>query len=271
MALTLEDSAQVFYQALPYADEFRGHTFVIACGDLRPATQKAFCRDVSLLRAVGVTPVVVRPARNGDARKAREFVRDFGDFGRAVGLSGAHGGLVVAEQDGSVAVDIHMVNVLKADYICVLEALGTRRSTPGVEAAAETMQVDHHEVAAAVAVALNAYKLIFVAGEEVVGLRPAGDGSARTVSEMRATTDVLELVTGPAEVHNAVHAVRDALDQGVSFGHVIPDQRHTILAELFSERGIGTKLWPAGTWESGGRCPAGYNLWPKQEIEDFEL
>jgi acetylglutamate kinase len=60
--ISLARRAQVLAQALPYIRSFHGKTFVIKCGGnamTSPELKAAFGRDLTLLRLVGMSPIVV--------------------------------------------------------------------------------------------------------------------------------------------------------------------------------------------------------------------
>jgi acetylglutamate kinase len=133
------EKAEVLVEALPYIQRFRGKTVVMKYGGHAmedPKLRDSFCRDVVLLKLVGLNPVVVHgggpqigqmlerlgiPSRfaagmritddatmkivemvlAGDVNM--EIVRLIGMHGgRAVGLSGKDGGLAVARRLGRV-------------------------------------------------------------------------------------------------------------------------------------------------------------------------
>jgi len=54
--------AQVLTEALPYIQKFTGKTIVIKFGGnamIDPALHESFARDVVLMKAVGINPIVV--------------------------------------------------------------------------------------------------------------------------------------------------------------------------------------------------------------------
>jgi acetylglutamate kinase len=134
------NKAQVLVEALPYIQKFRGKVIVMKYGGHAmddPHLRDSFCRDVVLLKLVGLHPVVVHgggpqigqmlerlsiPSRfhaglrvTDDATMQvvqmvlaggvnMDIVRLIGRHGgRAVGLSGEDGGLAVARRLGEVA------------------------------------------------------------------------------------------------------------------------------------------------------------------------
>ena len=97
--------------------------------------------------------------------------------------------------------------------------------------------------AAAVAAALGAYKAIFLT--DVIGwLSDPGDPESRisqsTADEVRAA---LPGVSGG--MRPKLQACVEALEGGVRNAYIIDGRRpHALLLELFTDEGIGTKLWP---------------------------
>jgi acetylglutamate kinase len=136
------EKATVLVEALPYIDKFRGKTIVIKYGGHAMDDERlreSFCRDVVLLKYVGINPVVVHGGgpqigqmldRLGIASKFvagmrvtddetmrvvemvlaggvnKELVRlvnkVYGAGGRAVGLTGKDGGMIAARRVGKL-------------------------------------------------------------------------------------------------------------------------------------------------------------------------
>ncbi len=74
-ALTPEARTESLIEALPYIQEFRGHTFVIKYGGAAmedDATVEKFLRDVVFLEAVGINPVVVHGGGKAITARMRE-------------------------------------------------------------------------------------------------------------------------------------------------------------------------------------------------------
>jgi acetylglutamate kinase len=103
-----------------------------------------------------------------------------------------------------------------------------------------SLSINADEVAAAVAVALGAKKLIFLT--DVPGiLESAPDGElVRQVTE----ADLLRRIEAGSLTGGMKHkarAIRTALAGGVERVHVLDGrQPHSVIAELFTDRGVGT-------------------------------
>ncbi len=170
----------------------------------------------------------------------------------AVGLCGDDGSLfevtkrLLADDDGNPRdlgfvgaidrVDVDVLNHIAEDYIPVVASVGA-------DADGRSYNVNADEAAGAVAVALGAYKVIFLT--DVAGwlADPADDASL--VSE----TDVQEIRRGIAAgrigggMLPKLAACADAVEQGVSFAHIVDGRvPHSLLLELFTDAGIGTKV-----------------------------
>ena len=96
---------------------------------------------------------------------------------------------------------------------------------------------------AAVAESLKAFKLIFLS--DVEGWRADPDDPSSRISEA-TTQEVRERipeVTGG--MRPKLEAAVQALESGVSAAHILDGRLpHSLLLELFTDEGIGTKLWP---------------------------
>ena len=248
-----------------------------------PALREEFARDIVLLKYVGMNPVVVHgggpeithymerlglpvefrgglrvsDAETVDVAKMvligkvnQDIVLRLGRHGQsAVGLSGDDGGLFrVSTQtapDGSDVgfvgridrVDVDVVNHIAQDYIPVIASIGSDRS-------GQSHNVNADEAAGAVARALGAYKVVFLT--DVAGwLRDPSDEASlvagATADEVEAA---LERVGGG--MRPKLQACVDAIHGGVSAAHIVDGRvPHSILLELFTDAGHGTKIRPA--------------------------
>jgi acetylglutamate kinase len=170
----------------------------------------------------------------------------------AVGLCGDDGSLFqVAKREvidvdggeldlglvGSIRhVDVNVLNHIAEDYIPVVASVGA--DTQG-----RSYNVNADEAAGAVAAALGAYKVIFLT--DVEGwLADQGD-PASLVSE----TDVAEIrrVIEADGVGGGMlpklQACANAVESGVGSAHIVDGREpHSLLLELFTDAGIGTKV-----------------------------
>jgi len=248
-----------------------------------PALREDFARDVVLLKYVGMNPIVVHGGgpeitsymerldlpvefvgglRVSDAATVevakmvlvgkvnKDIVLRLGRHGQpAVGLCGDDGLLFrVATIDGPAGEDIGYVGRIErvdagvirhvaADYIPVIASVGADRE-------GRSHNVNADEAAGAVARAMGAYKVVFLT--DVAGwLRDPPDEGSR-VSE--TTADEVEEALGGVSggMRPKLQACVDAIHGGVSYAHIIDGRApHSLLLELFTDAGIGTKVRPA--------------------------
>jgi acetylglutamate kinase len=75
--IVLAEQAEILADALPYIRSFHGKTLVIEFGGhamADPALKAAFCRDVAMLRLIGLNPIVV----HGGGSRIEEVLRTMG-------------------------------------------------------------------------------------------------------------------------------------------------------------------------------------------------
>jgi acetylglutamate kinase len=245
-----------------------------------PALREEFARDVVLLKYVGLNPVVVHGGgpeitaymqrlempvefvgglRVSDSETVevakmvlvgkvnKDIVLRLNRHGQpAVGICGDDGSLFrVARQaapDGTDVgfvgrierVDRRLLDHIATDYIPVIASVGADRD-------GNSYNVNADEAAGAVARALGAYKVMFLT--DVAGwLRDPAD-PASVVSEAGAdeVEAVLDGVAGGMRPKLA--ACLDAIHGGVTFAHIVDGRvPHSLLLELFTDAGIGTKI-----------------------------
>ncbi|HUR85918.1 MAG TPA: acetylglutamate kinase, partial [Solirubrobacteraceae bacterium] len=167
----------------------------------------------------------------------------------AVGLSGDDGQLFRAsrvsapggEDIGFVGridrVQTGVLNHISEDYIPVIASVANDRE-------GNSYNVNADEAAGAIARALSAYKVIFLT--DVPGwLRDPGDPESRITSA--GADEVLEaLAVTDGGMRPKLQACIDAIHGGVSAAHILDGRLpHSLLLELFTDEGIGTKIHPA--------------------------
>ena len=137
-------------------------------------------------------------------------------------------------------VNVVVLNDVAEDFIPVVASVGADRE--GV-----SYNVNADEVAGAIATALGAYKLIFLT--DVVGLLEDPEDSKTHVAqcsseEIGAKLDADEVGGGMVP---KLEACRLALGAGVTAAHIIDGREpHSLLIELFTDSGVGTKIFPGG-------------------------
>ena len=134
------------------------------------------------------------------------------------------------------SVDANVLLHIAEDYIPVVASVGADRE-------GNSYNVNADAAAAAVAGALGAFKVIFLT--DVEGWRAQPDDPSSRISEATAAEvrERLPQVTGG--MRPKLEACVHALESGVGNAHIVDGrQPHSLLLELFTNEGIGTKLWP---------------------------
>jgi acetylglutamate kinase len=167
----------------------------------------------------------------------------------AVGVTGGDGATVtVARTTGPQGEDLGYVGRIESVQVGLLNALLGQDYTPVLASIAPDgsgapHNVNADAVAGAVAVALDAAKLVFLTNVE--GLyRDLGD-SGSLVSETKASELRTMLASLSEGMRPKVSAALDALDGGVGKTHILDGRvRHALLLEVFTDQGIGTQVLP---------------------------
>ncbi len=248
-----------------------------------PALREEFARDVVLLKYVGMNPVVVHGGgpeithymerlglpvefrgglRVSDAETVEvarmvligkvnsDIVLRLGRHGQsAIGLSGDDGNLFVVSRqsapDGTDVgfvgkidrVDVDVITHVAQDYIPVIASIGADRE-------GQSYNINADEAAGAVARALGAHKIMFLT--DVEGwLRDPSD-AASVVSEVTADEVQASLGGVAGGMRPKLQACVDAIHGGVPSAHIVDGRvPHSLLLELFTDAGYGTKITPA--------------------------
>jgi acetylglutamate kinase len=286
--------ADILIEALPYIRRFYGETIVIKYGGsamVDETLKEDFARDVTLMKFIGLHPVVVHGGgpQIGSVLEKMGISSEFVDGmrvtdeptmdvvemvlvgkvnkeivaqisqqgGRAVGLSGKDGGLILSRKLHLVRpqtegkppeiIDMGMVGEVasvKPEIIRTLESGGFIPviAPVGVGASGETYNINADWVASKVAVALNAIKLILLTDVEGVM-----DRSSSLVSSMTAKgiQKLLEEGTISGGMIPKIQCALEAIQRGVRRAHIIDGRKpHAVLLELFTDSGIGTEVKP---------------------------
>jgi acetylglutamate kinase len=242
--------------------------------------REEFARDVVLLKYVGLNPIVVHgggpeitsymerlglPVEFVDGLRVsdeltvevakmvlvgkvnKEIVLRLSRHGQpAVGLCGDDGSLFRVSRRTSPGgrdigfvgrierVNVGVIEHVASDYIPVIASVGADRE-------GNSYNVNADEAAGAVAGALGAYKVVFltdVAGWLGDPSDPASLIGAATAEQVRAALPSLEGGMRPK-----LEACVEAIDEGVSAAHILDGRiAHSLLLELFTDAGIGTKI-----------------------------
>ena len=284
--------AETLTEALPYMQRYAGETFVVkygghAMGD--PEAAHDFAEDVVLLKAVGINPIVVHGGgpqigamlkasgiesrfvdglRVTDAATAKvaemvlsgainkEIVSWIGRAGgRAVGLSGKDGRMVIAEKvrrtqkdpDSNIEREIDLGFVGEPADVDrrVIDTISKAGMIPVIAPIAigedgETYNINADTMAGAIAIATGAARLFLLT--DVMGVldkekRLMTDLTPRQIDALREDGTISGGMIPKLET--CVDAVEGGVDAAVILDGRVP---HAMLIEIFTKRGAGTLI-----------------------------
>ena len=201
---------------------------------------------------------VVRMVLNGKVNKdIVGLINRYGPY--AVGLSGEDANLFTAERkyasvDGQ-SVDIGLVGEITSVDASMVHALLDNGRIPVISSVARgdgdgaVYNVNADTAAAALAVALNAAKLVILT--DVEGLYRDWPNSDEVISQLDADDLEKLLPALAAGMIPKMEACLTAVRGGVPRAHVLDGRlRHAILLEIFTDSGIGTMVLAASAPES---------------------
>jgi acetylglutamate kinase len=245
-----------------------------------PGLREEFARDVVLLKYVGLNPIVVhgggpeitaymdrlglpvefvgglRVSSEDTVEVAKmvlvgkvnkEIVLRLSRHGQpAVGLCGDDGSLFRvarrAAPDGEdigfvgriERVNVGVIEHISSDYIPVIASVGADRE-------GRSYNVNADEAAGAVAGAIGAYKMVFLTDVPGWLSDPSDDASLIGQATVEQVQEALAGLTGG--MRPKLEACVDAIHAGVSAAHILDGRiAHSLLLELFTDAGIGTKI-----------------------------
>ena len=247
-----------------------------------PALREEFARDVVLLKYVGLNPIVVHGGgpditaymerlslpvefvsglRVSDeatvevakmvlvGKVNKDIVLRLNRHGQpAVGLCGDDGSLFrVARQaapDGTDIgfvgridrVDVSVIRHVAEDYIPVIASVGADRD-------GHSYNINADEAAASVARAMGAYKVLFLT--DVAGWLRHPQDPGTLISQSTAAEVEAALAQTSGGMRPKLAACLDAIHGGVASAHIVDGRvPHSLLLELFTDAGQGTKIMP---------------------------
>ncbi len=274
--------AHVLTEALPYIRRFAGKTFVVKYGGNAMGDDDmidSFARDIVLMKAVGMNPVVVHGGGPQIGKhleklgKKSEFVEGMRvtdaetmdvvemmlgglvnkavvnaiakQGGRAVGLTGKDGGLIRARKLLIKGQDIGQVGEVEAIDPRVVDHLEAGGFIPviapvGVGADGTAYNINADLVAGKLASVLQAEKLMLLTN--VQGLM---DKQGQVLTGL--TVPQVEALIADGTVYGGmlpkVACALDAVRSGVKSSVIIDGRlQHAVLLELFTDQGIGTLI-----------------------------
>jgi acetylglutamate kinase len=272
--------AETLIEALPYLQRYAGKTFVVkygghAMGD--PELARDFAEDIVLLKAVGINPVVVHGGgpQIGRMLKALGIESHFVDGlrvtinkelvgwiaragGKAIGISGKDGGMVVARKvvskkapkaidaDGEpLVVDLGFVGEPARIDTSILDTICGAGMIPiiapiGVGEDGETYNINADTMAGGIAAALGAARLFLLT--DVPGVLDKGKNLLTNLTPV----DIARLaedgtISGGMipKLETCVHAVEAGCEAAVVLDGRVP---HAMLLEFFTSHGAGTLI-----------------------------
>lgn len=275
--------ADILIEALPYIKKFHNKVVVIKYGGSaveNDNVRKDILEDIVFMKFVGMRPVLIHGGGPAISQKMRdagikiEFVDGFrvttkevmqivsktldeinGQIvneiqelgGKAVGFSGKKGGAIKAkkkkaEKDLGFAGDVDAVNNL------ALERAFKKNEIPvispvGVGADKNLYNVNGDDVAASVAIALEAEKLVVLTNVRGILANKDDEHSVlSTIKENEAKGLIERNVISEGMIPKVKAAIR-VLDGGVKKAHIINAKlQHSLLLEIFTDKGIGTEI-----------------------------
>lgn len=274
------EKIETLLEALPYIKKFSGATFVVKYGGAameEERLKKEFAKDITLLKYVGIHPVIVHgggpkigrllkdlniPTQFIDGLRVtdektlevvemvlsgvinKEIVKNINDMGgKAIGLSGKDGRLLIAKRiEGR---DIGLVGeIIKVD-VAIIKDVSRHGYIPVIAPVADgvdgrSYNINADNAAGSIAEALGAEKLILLTDVEGVLDKEEQLLSSLKKSEIEILLDKKTITGGMIP---KVQCCLDALSGGVNETHIINGKTpHAILLEIFTDSGIGTKI-----------------------------
>jgi acetylglutamate kinase len=175
--------------------------------------------------------------------------------GNAVGITGKDGGLLSAvrhrkvkksaETDRPEIIDLGLVGEITGVNPAILEALDSNEFIPVIAPVAsganeETLNINADFVAAKIASALKAEKLILMTDTE--GVKGKNGALISELTRTRANKLIRERVIRDGMLPK-VNCCLDALKAGVHKTHIIDGRlKHALLLEILTEKGVGTQI-----------------------------
>ena len=277
-----EENKNLLIEALSYIKRFNGKIVVVKYGGaamIEEHLKQNFAQDIILLQSLGMLPVIIHGG-GPEVSKAmeqlgqevsfidglrvtssenlkvtemvlsgtinKEIIAHINTFGgKAVGVSGKDGNLIEAEKishEGGIDLGfvgkIKKVNpellmvLLKQGFLPVVSPIGL--SKDGV-----TYNINADTTASRIAVSLGAYKIIFMT--DVDGVLEDGNLCAQLTSgEVEKMIDKKVITGGMSpKVDSCLYCVKNGVESAQIINGTEP---HSVIAELFTDQGIGTKI-----------------------------
>jgi len=277
------EKARVIMEALPYIKEFWGKTVVVKYGGNAMESEKLkelVMQDIALLKLVGINivivhgggpvisdfmkrlgkdPVFVDGYRYTDEETMavtemvlsglinKELVAAVNAHGiKAIGVSGKDNRLIVAKKKGPK--DIGLVGEIVSVQPDVIQTLIAHGYVPVISPVAigedgKTYNINADVTAAEIAIALKAYKLIYM-----TDVRGIYEDITREDSFLATVNgDIVKRLKAEKKISEGmipkIDSALKAVESGVEKVHIIDGRiEHSILLELLTDAGIGTEI-----------------------------
>lgn len=189
---------------------------------------------------------IVRMVMVGKVNKELVSILNSHDL-KAIGLSGEDGNLLMvkklkAKKDLGYVGEVMSVNtdmleaLLHDDYLPVIASIGIGRDMH-----AYNLNADH--VAASIAIALKAEKLIFLTDVDGVLLKENGEKKLASVINARSIRGLIKKGKVRGGMIPKLLGCADAIEKGVRRAHILNGTMdHALLLEVFTDEGIGTMV-----------------------------
>lgn len=290
--MEIVEKAKILISALPYFKKFYKKIMVIKYGGHAMVDEKLkidFAQDIVLMKYVGICPVIVhgggpqinrvmermglKPVFIEGQRVTDEETMNVVEMvlvgtvnkeivslinkmgGKAVGLSGRDGDLIIAEKMAIYKytgedrppeiIDIGKVGKVKEVNPQVIYTLIERDFIPviapvGVGPDGSAYNINADIVAGALASALKAEKLIYLS--DVEGVRDA-EGNLISTLKIEEIDRLIEKGIVKGGMIPKLKSARKALVSGVNKVHIIDGRiPHSLIIELFTDEGLGTEV-----------------------------
>jgi acetylglutamate kinase len=174
-----------------------------------------------------------------------------GDEPVAVGVSGEDAGLLTVTPADPALGFVGNVTEVRAELIHRLldDGLTPVISTVGANAEGHPYNVNADEAARAIAVAMQAEKIVYLTAVPGLLGDPADESS---LIERLTSAELRERIAHESVGKGMIPKLRacaDAVDQGVNFAHIIDGRvHHSLLIELLTDHGVGTMVKKEASW-----------------------
>ena len=277
-----KENINLLIEALSYIKRFNGKIVVVKYGGaamIEEHLKQNFAQDIVLVQSLGMRPVIVHGG-GPEVSKAmeqlgqevsfieglrvtssenlkvtemvlsgtinKEIIAHINTFGgKAVGVSGKDGNLIEADKiSHQGGIDLGFVGKIKkvnSELLMVLlnEGFLPVVSPIGLSKDGVTYNINADTTASRIAVSLGAYKIIFMT--DVDGVLEDGNLCAQlTSSEVEKMIEKKVIIGGMSpKVDSCLYCVKNGVESAQIINGTEP---HSVIAELFTDQGIGTKI-----------------------------